>query len=145
MHDNTITLKTEHQDEVVFWLDAAAGRPRPAGVVERDGRRETFPPRPSPETFCEGLEERGDPRLAAPVRIKSRPPAVTGVPHLNSGKVGGPSVPLDGGDSRGRIVYDVRVSRRKPWDVRRRGAHDSARSSGRSRPASVDRTCLNSA
>ena len=69
MHDNTITLKTEQQDEVALWLDAPlVDLARPV-VVERDGRRETFTPRPNPETFCEGLEDRGDPRLAAPVKI----------------------------------------------------------------------------
>jgi hypothetical protein len=70
-HDNTITLKTERQDEVALWLDSdLVDLARPM-IVERDGRREAFPPRPSPETFCEGLERRGDPRLAAPVRIRS--------------------------------------------------------------------------
>ena len=54
VNDNTITLKTEHQDEVVLWLDSPlVDLARPV-VVERDGRRETFTPRPSPETFCEG-------------------------------------------------------------------------------------------
>jgi hypothetical protein len=71
-HDNTITMKTEHQDEVALWLDAAlVDLARPV-VVERDGRRETLTPRPSPAVLCEGLEQRGDPRLAAPVRILAR-------------------------------------------------------------------------
>jgi hypothetical protein len=72
VHDNTIALKVEHQDEVVLWLDSPlVDLARPV-VVERDGRRETFTPRPNPETFCEGLEQRGDPRLAAPVMIRCR-------------------------------------------------------------------------
>jgi hypothetical protein len=70
VHDNAIALKVEHQDEVALWLDAPlVDLARPV-VVERDGHRETFTPRPSPETFCEGLERRGDSRLAAPVRIE---------------------------------------------------------------------------
>jgi hypothetical protein len=70
--DNTIVLQNEHQDEVALWLDAAlVDLSRPV-IIERNGRRETFTPRPRPETFCEGLEQRGDPRLAAPVRFKSR-------------------------------------------------------------------------
>jgi poly(3-hydroxybutyrate) depolymerase len=68
-HDNTIRLKTERQDQVALWLDSAfVDLARPV-VVEREGQRETFTPRPSPETFCEALEQRGDPRLASPVRI----------------------------------------------------------------------------
>jgi poly(3-hydroxybutyrate) depolymerase len=73
-HDNTITLKTERLGDVALWLDAPLvdlGRPV---IVERDGRRETFTPRPSPETYCEGLERRGDPRLSAPVRIAAPAP-----------------------------------------------------------------------
>ncbi len=71
VHDNTIMLKTEHQDEVRLWLDSAlVDLARPV-VVERDGRRETFTPRANPETFCEGLEQRGDPQLTGPVRIES--------------------------------------------------------------------------
>ncbi len=71
VHDNTIALKVEHQDELALWLDAPlVDLARPV-IVERDGGRETFMPRPNPETFCEGLEQRGDPRLA-PVRISSR-------------------------------------------------------------------------
>jgi poly(3-hydroxybutyrate) depolymerase len=71
VHDNTIALKTERQDEVALWLDSAlVDLARPV-VVERDGKRETCTPHPSPETLCEGLERRGDPRLAAPARIVS--------------------------------------------------------------------------
>jgi hypothetical protein len=71
-HDNTIALKTLGQDKVALWLDAPlVDLARPV-VVERDGRRETFQPLPRPETFCEGLERRGDVRLAAPVRVQSR-------------------------------------------------------------------------
>jgi poly(3-hydroxybutyrate) depolymerase len=70
-HENTIALKAEKQDEVILWLDSAlVDLARPV-VVERDGKRAKFTPRPSPETFCEGLERRGDPRLAAPARITS--------------------------------------------------------------------------
>lgn len=71
--DNTITLKTEHQGDVALWLDSPLVNLTRPVVVERDGRRETFTPRPSPETYCEGLEERGDPRLVAPARIVTGP------------------------------------------------------------------------
>ncbi len=72
VHDNTITLKAEHQDELALWLDAPlVDLARPL-IVERDGRRESFTPRPSPETFCQGLEQGGDLRLAVPVKISFR-------------------------------------------------------------------------
>jgi transglutaminase-like putative cysteine protease/poly(3-hydroxybutyrate) depolymerase len=71
VHDNAIALKTERQDEVAVWLDSAlVDLARPV-VVDRDGKRETCTPHSSPETLCEGLERRGDPRLAAPARIVS--------------------------------------------------------------------------
>ena len=38
MNDNTITLKAEHQDEVVLWLDAPFAPARPV-VVEIEGGR----------------------------------------------------------------------------------------------------------
>ena len=74
-HDNTIALKTEHQGEVSLWLDPALVDPARPVVVERDGKRETFTPRPRPETFCEGIERRGDPRLSSPVRITPHTPS----------------------------------------------------------------------
>lgn len=74
VRDNTITLKTQHQGEIALWLDPALVDLSRAVVVERDGRRETVTPRPSVETYCEGLDRRGDPRLAAPARITSGSP-----------------------------------------------------------------------
>ena len=70
MKDNAITLKAEHQDEVVLWLDAPlVDLARPVTVTRPDGRALTITNRPNVETYCVGLEERGDPRLAAPLRI----------------------------------------------------------------------------
>jgi len=70
VRDNTIALKAEHQDEVALWLDAPLVNLARPVVVEMDGvRREVIKARLKPETFCVGLEERGDPRLAAPARI----------------------------------------------------------------------------
>jgi hypothetical protein len=63
-------LKVEHQDEVALWLDAPlVDLARPVVVEIDGGRREVIQARATPETFCAGLEERGDPRLAAPARI----------------------------------------------------------------------------
>ncbi len=67
--DNVITLETKDQDEVALWLDAPfVDLSRPV-QFDRDGHKQSVTPRPDPETYCQGLETRGDPRLAAPVRI----------------------------------------------------------------------------
>jgi transglutaminase-like putative cysteine protease len=69
-NDNAITLKAEHQDEVVLWLDAPlVDLVRPVTVKKPDGRAVTFSNRPNVEHYCVGLEEKGDPKLAAPLRI----------------------------------------------------------------------------
>ncbi len=68
--DNVIALKAEHQDEVVLWLDAPlVNLASPVTVTRPDGQPLTISARPNVETYCVGLEERGDPRLAAPLRI----------------------------------------------------------------------------
>ncbi len=73
VRDNTITLKAEHQDEVALWLDAPlVNLARPVTIEPDGGRRQVIKARPNPETFCVGLEERGDPRLAAPARVSAK-------------------------------------------------------------------------
>ena len=67
MHDNTITLKADHQDE----SPSGSTRPlvdltKPVTVEVSGARPQTFTLKPNLETYCLGLEERGDPRLAAP-------------------------------------------------------------------------------
>jgi Transglutaminase-like superfamily len=70
VNDNTITLKTEHQDEVVLWLDPTlVNLSRPVIVTKADGQALTVTANPNVETFCVALEGRADPRLAAPQRI----------------------------------------------------------------------------
>ena len=70
VRDNTITLKADHQDEVALWLDAPlVNLARPVVVEVEGGHREVIKARPNPETFCVGLEERGDPKLSAPARV----------------------------------------------------------------------------
>jgi hypothetical protein len=76
VHDNTITLKAEHQDEVLLWLDSSlVNLDRPITIEPDGGRRQVIKAKANPETLCVGLEERGDPRLAAPARVsvKLRP------------------------------------------------------------------------
>ena len=71
MKDNTITLKTEHLDEVVLWLDAPLVDLSSPIVVTLSGASAlTSTRRPNVGTYCTGLEERGDPRLATPLRIE---------------------------------------------------------------------------
>jgi Transglutaminase-like superfamily len=68
--DNAITLKAEHQNEVVLWLDAPlVDLARPVTVTRPDGRALAITDQPNVETYCVGLEKRGDPRLAAPLRV----------------------------------------------------------------------------
>jgi transglutaminase-like putative cysteine protease len=68
--DNTITLKTAHQDALVFWLDAPLfDLARPVSINKPDGQAVTVSVHPDIETFCSGLELRADPRLATPVRV----------------------------------------------------------------------------
>ena len=68
--DNAIALKVEHQDEVVLWLDTPlVDLARPVTVTRPDGRAFASTARPNVETYCVGLEKRGDPRLAAPMRV----------------------------------------------------------------------------
>ena len=68
--DNAITLKTDHQDQVVLWLDSPlVNLASPVTVTRPNGPALTITPRPNVETYCVGLEERADPRLAAPTRI----------------------------------------------------------------------------
>jgi hypothetical protein len=70
VRDNTITLKLEHQDEVVLWLDSPlVNLARPVTVEVNGVRRDGIKLSPKLETFCVSLAERGDPRLAAPVRL----------------------------------------------------------------------------
>jgi hypothetical protein len=71
VNDNTITLTTEHQNEVVLWLDAPlVDLARPIVVTTADGKTVTVTNRPNVETFCSSLEQRADPRLAGPLRIE---------------------------------------------------------------------------
>ena len=70
VRDNTITLKADHQDEVALWLDAPlVNLARPVIVEVEGGHREVIKARLNPETFCVGLEQRGDPKLSAPARV----------------------------------------------------------------------------
>ncbi|MGP0063671.1 MAG: transglutaminase domain-containing protein [Isosphaeraceae bacterium] len=70
VRDNTITLKADHQDEVALWLDAPlVNLARPVIVEIEGGHREVLKAKLNPETFCVGLEQRGDPKLSAPARV----------------------------------------------------------------------------
>ena len=68
---NTITLKTQKQDKIALWLDSSlVDISKPVTVVVEGGKKQVFKPKPSLETFCEGLEQTSDPHLSAPVRIE---------------------------------------------------------------------------
>ncbi len=68
---NTITLKAEGQGGLALWLDQPlVDLARPVTIELNGGKATTLTPKPTLETYCFGLEERGDPRLAAPVRVE---------------------------------------------------------------------------
>ncbi len=67
---NTVKLKAQGQDQLALWLDSSLlDLGKPVTVEVAGGKTRTITPRPNVETFCEGLEGRGDPFLAAPVRV----------------------------------------------------------------------------
>ena len=68
---NTIKLKTEGQHGLALWLAPGfVDLSKPVTVEVSGGKPRTFTPKPTLGTFCLGLEERGDPRLAAGVRVE---------------------------------------------------------------------------
>ena len=68
--DNAITIRAEGLDELALWLDEGlVDLDRPVTVEVEGGDSLTVEPRPSLETYCRGLDERGDRHLAAPVRV----------------------------------------------------------------------------
>ncbi len=71
VRDNTIKLATEKVGAVAFWLDGPLVDLSKPVTISREGHPDkTIDARPSPETFCLGLERRGDPKLAAPFRVE---------------------------------------------------------------------------
>ncbi len=67
---NTVAVKAQGQDQIALWLDPSLlDLSKPVKVEIEGGQAQTFTPRPDLETFCKGLDERGDPRLASSVRI----------------------------------------------------------------------------
>ena len=55
---------------LALWLDRdLVDLEKPVTVKVTGGATRTFNPKPDLETYCLGLDERGDPRLAAPVRV----------------------------------------------------------------------------
>ena len=68
---NAIDLKTDLQNELFLWLDSPlVDLSKAVTVTVAGGTPQTFSLKPNVETFCLGLDERGDFRLAAPARIK---------------------------------------------------------------------------
>jgi len=68
--DNTISVKQENQKSLAFRLDPAiVDLSKPVTVNINGDKSETFQPKSNLETFCLGLDERGDPRLASAARL----------------------------------------------------------------------------
>jgi hypothetical protein len=67
---NTITIKATNQDEIALWLDQdLVDLSKPVTVVI-NGKSSKIKPNPNLETYCQGLEQTADPKLAAPVRVE---------------------------------------------------------------------------
>jgi hypothetical protein len=67
---NTITIKTENQTELALWLDQSLLDLSKPLTVLLNGKTRKIKLTPNLETYCEGLEQTADPKLAAPVRIE---------------------------------------------------------------------------
>jgi poly(3-hydroxybutyrate) depolymerase len=67
---NTITVKAEGQGNLTLWLDRPlVDLAKPVTIEVVGAKTTTVTPKPSLETYCLGLEERGDPRLAGVVKV----------------------------------------------------------------------------
>ena len=69
--ENTITIKSDKQETLAFWLDdTLVNLKKPVTVEVVGGKKQTFTLKPDLETYCTGLEQTADPHLTAPVRIE---------------------------------------------------------------------------
>lgn len=68
--DNTIKVQSDTKDDLALWLDQElVDLTKPVTIERVGGKSVTLTPNPTLETYCSGLETRGDPHLAAPVRV----------------------------------------------------------------------------
>jgi dienelactone hydrolase len=67
---NKIRIKAEGQDQLALWLDGnLVDLAQPITIEVTGGQTRQIVLKPSLETFCLSIQERCDPRLAAPMRI----------------------------------------------------------------------------
>jgi poly(3-hydroxybutyrate) depolymerase len=67
---NKIRIKAEGQDQLALWLDGnLVDLAQPITIEVAGGQTRQIVLKPSLETFCLSIQERCDPRLAAPMRI----------------------------------------------------------------------------
>jgi hypothetical protein len=66
---NTISITTIKQNGIALWLDPAFVDFKKPVTVILDGKSKTYRITPTLETFCEGLEQTADPKMASPVRL----------------------------------------------------------------------------
>ncbi|MDB5348781.1 MAG: polyhydroxyalkanoate depolymerase [Planctomycetota bacterium] len=70
VEDNKVRLKMDKLEKLSLWLDSPlVDLSRPVTIEIEGQPARTVIPRPNLGTFCDGLEKRSDPRLAAPVKI----------------------------------------------------------------------------
>lgn len=71
--ENTITIKADAEGDLAVWLDGElVDLAKPVTIKMTGGETTTITPTPSLGTYCLGLQERGDPRLAGPSRVMVR-------------------------------------------------------------------------
>ena len=68
---NTIRLRSENQNRVALWLDAPLiDLTKPVTIEVEGSSPRAIDPVPDLGTYCDGIELRGDPKLAAPLRVE---------------------------------------------------------------------------
>ncbi len=71
LKDNKVTLRAEGQGPIALWLDAPlVDFTKPLKLVLPEGKTKEIKLEPNLEWFCQSLEKRADPQLAAPVRVE---------------------------------------------------------------------------
>jgi hypothetical protein len=68
--DNTIRIKAEGQGGLKLWLDAPLVDLSKPVTIEREGSKSIkVELKANLETYCLGIDQRGDARLSGPVRV----------------------------------------------------------------------------
>ncbi|CAN5452027.1 hypothetical protein BH11ARM2_BH11ARM2_29560 [soil metagenome] len=67
---NTVTIQAPKAGVLALWLSQALVDLTKPVTILRDGKKQEIAPKPSLETFCQGLFQTGDPALSGTVRVE---------------------------------------------------------------------------